>query len=121
MAHTIDPFNRATHQFDTIKVARTFTERLQGLLVFKEHPHQLVYLIPRCKIVHTFGMSYPIDIIFINRSLCIVHINEHVAANEICLSLEAAHTLELQAGAIREHNIKLGDRLCAEQFSDISN
>lgn len=119
MTTYIDPFNRATHQFDSIKIARSFKERLQGLLVFNEHPQQMVFVLPRCKIVHTFGMAYPIDIVFINRNLCIVHIDEHVCANEICVSLEASHTLELQAGTIKKHNIKLGDRLCPKQFSNI--
>jgi len=109
-----------THRFSHIKIATTFKERLQGLLVFKQHPEQLVYVIPQCKMVHTYGMSYPIDIVFIDRCLRIVHIKEQVSANAICVSLEASHTLELNAGGVAYHKLKLGDRLCSVPFSNIA-
>ena len=49
------------------RVARTFRERAKGLIGTKSLPEGEGMLILRCNAVHTFFMSFPIDVTFLDR------------------------------------------------------
>ena len=51
-----------------VKVARTFLERAKGLIGVKSLPPGEGLLILRCNAVHTFFMSFPIDLRFYDRN-----------------------------------------------------
>lgn len=57
-------------------------------------------LLEPCEGVHTFGMKFPIDIVFLNRKHKIVALHREVPACRLRLSLRAHSTLELPAGSI---------------------
>lgn len=50
------------------KVARTFYERARGLIGRKKPPSGEGLLILKCNAVHTFFMTYPIDLRFYDRN-----------------------------------------------------
>ena len=50
-------------------VAASFRARLFGLAGLREMPPGAVLLIPRCSSVHTFGMRFPIDVLFLDERL----------------------------------------------------
>lgn len=47
--------------------AVTWRARLLGLALLDGLPPQQALLIPRCRSVHTFGMRFPIDVVFLDR------------------------------------------------------
>lgn len=50
----------------SIRVARTYSQRLRGLLFAQPRPGLTVF--SRCHDVHTFFMNYAIDIAFVDKS-----------------------------------------------------
>ena len=49
-----------------IFIARSFRARLLGLAGLADLPADCALLIPRCSAVHTFGMRFPIDVVFLD-------------------------------------------------------
>ena len=47
-------------------VASTLRARLLGLALLDDPPTDLGLLIPRCRAVHTFGMRFSIDVLFLD-------------------------------------------------------
>ena len=92
-------------------VARTFCGRLTGLIGRRSLQSGSALMIPRCNQVHTFGMTFPIDVLFLN-------------ADNVILAAEtlrpwkiskrhpgASKVIELPAGVIEESGITLGDEI----------
>jgi uncharacterized membrane protein (UPF0127 family) len=50
----------------TVHEATTFGSRLLGLAFLKALPTGHALLIPACRSVHTFGMRFPLDIVFLD-------------------------------------------------------
>jgi hypothetical protein len=49
----------------SVFVAERFADRLRGLAGLADPPAATGLLIPRCRSVHTFGMRFAIDILFV--------------------------------------------------------
>lgn len=59
-----------------ICVASSFVRRLRGLMGTKQYPQQYdVLYFPRCRAIHTIGMRYPIDVVFLDSkgAVCAYH------------------------------------------------
>jgi hypothetical protein len=95
-------------------VADDYFRRLIGLLGKTKRWAKLgrgLWIIPS-RGVHTIGMLFPIDLIFLNKNKEVVHIEEHVRPFRISrVSLKASSVLELPAHAIYLSGTKVGDRL----------
>jgi uncharacterized protein len=50
-----------------VLVARGFRARLLGLALLRRERAGPGLLIPRCRCVHTFGMRFPLDLVFLDR------------------------------------------------------
>jgi uncharacterized protein len=62
--------------------------------------------------VHTIGMMFPIDLIFLGKEKQVVHIEEHVRPFRISqVSLKATSVLELPAHTIYRSGTRVGDKL----------
>lgn len=62
--------------------------------------------------VHTIGMMFPIDLIFLNKNKEVVRVEEHVRPFRISpVCLNASSILELPAHTIYRTGTRLGDRL----------
>ncbi|ASL46601.1 hypothetical protein bAD24_III04385 [Burkholderia sp. AD24] len=97
-----------------VAVAETARERMRGLLGRDHLPTDEALLLKRCGSVHTFGMRFAIDVVFMNRSQRIVAIHHGVPRRRVLLDLRAAQTLEMAAGAARRHRLTVGDCLVFE-------
>lgn len=53
-------------------------ERMRGLLGRDSLPEGEVYVFPRCRAVHTLGMRFTIDIVFLDRAGHILSVRERV-------------------------------------------
>ena len=49
-----------------VRYARSFFEKLRGMMFYKEHPVPLLLCSSRA--IHTFGMRFAIDVLFLDRT-----------------------------------------------------
>ncbi len=64
------------------------------------------------KAIHTIGMSYPIDVVFLDREGKVVHLQHAVAPLRLSpFVLKATDVLELPAGTLERTGTRLGDRI----------
>ena len=80
-------------ELDT-QVARGFWERMVGL-AWARSPRAAALLIPRCRSVHTFGMRFPLDLVFLDAEERVVEIRRDVPAWRIVRASEASAVLEI--------------------------
>ncbi len=94
-------------------VADSYFTRLIGLLGKTRRWAQLgngLWIVPS-RGVHTFGMLFPIDLIFLSNEKEVVHIEEHVQPFRISrVSLKATSVLELPPHTIYRSGTQVGDR-----------
>ncbi len=97
-------------------VANTFRTRLFGLLGRKGLEPGAGLLIQPSSGVHTFGMSFPIDIVSLDKTRRVIGVFENTRAWTIRgLSLKTHSVLELPAGRIRECGIEPGHQIVIEK------
>ena len=101
-----------------VRKAETLKDRMIGLLGRNALPEDEGLWIVPCKSVHTIGMKFPIDVIFIDKSLSVVRVVHALSPGRMTrIFLTAKSVLELAAGVARRHDISLGDRLQAIPLS----
>ena len=96
----------------TVRKADNFLTRLVGLLRRTSlGPEEALWLIPS-KGVHTFGMRFPIDIIFLNEDNKVIHTVRDLAPNRISrLQFRSRSILELPQGSIQKSATAVGDQI----------
>jgi uncharacterized membrane protein (UPF0127 family) len=80
-----------------VRVARSRWSRLRGL-AFRERPPAEPLLIPRCRSVHTFGMRFALDLVWLGRGGRVLRIDRAVPPWRVRCCREAIEVLELAAG-----------------------
>jgi uncharacterized protein len=95
-------------------VADDYFRRLIGLLGKTKRWAKLgrgLWIIPS-RGVHTIGMLFPIDLIFLNKNKEVVYVEEHVRPFRISrISLKTTSVLEVPAHTIYLSGTKVGDQL----------
>ncbi len=86
-------------------------ERLRGLLGRPMLAAGEGFLIPRCGMVHTVGMAYPLDLAFLDSRGRIRKLASNVVPARMAGSLAASLTLEMAPGTLAQAGIKVGDEL----------
>lgn len=95
-----------------LAVADTFFTRLKGLLGKNELPHGEGLWIKHCNSVHTFGMQFPIDVVFLDKENCVVGLAKTLRPNRISrIYSSASSVIELPAGTIDAANTVAGDHI----------
>lgn len=93
-------------------VADSYIRRLVGLLGKTKRWAQVgrgLWIIPSSG-VHTIGMLFPIDLIFLSKEKYVVHVEEHVRPFRISkVSLKAESVLELPPHTIYRSGTQIGD------------
>ncbi len=109
-------FNRTrqTYLATALAVADTHWTRLRGLLGRSpgdfRNGHGL-WIVP-CRGVHTLGMSFPIDIVYLDRAQTVVHIQSSVQPWHFApIILSAASVLELPCNIAAATRTAIGDRI----------
>jgi len=95
-----------------VAVASNVLARSTGLLA-TTRPEALkaLYLVP-CKAVHTFGMKYPLDVVFLDMQGKVVKLFENLAPNKMTSLVPAANcVLELPPNTISASRLEVGDEL----------
>jgi hypothetical protein len=79
-------------------VARGRLARLLGLAGLRRLPADRALLLPRCRSVHTFGMRFPIDVVFLDASGRVLRRVEAVGSGRVVGHRGAAGVVETVAG-----------------------
>lgn len=86
--------------------------RLKGLIGRRGLADGEALLIRSCKGVHTVGMRFPIDVVFLDRDDRVVAVKEKMPPNRMsAIYLRASSALELPAGAVERSRTRPGDTL----------
>ena len=102
---------RGTELAHSAEVADTGASRSKGLLGRKGlEPGTALWIIP-CESVHTFGMQFSLDLVYIDRQNRIVKIRRNIPPWRMSICLRAHSVLELPAGAARIGHDAPGDQL----------
>ena len=101
---------------DRADIAGTSALRRRGLLKHTSlEPGEGLWIAP-CESVHTFGMKFPIDVVFLNKKKKILKIRHTMVKSRIAFSLRAYSVLELPAGTLAETGTTAGDQLEFEKY-----
>ena len=96
IAHTIIPaFESAT--------------RRKGLLGCDSLADGAAMIIAPTNAIHTFGMRFPIDVVFVRRNGEVVKIRERVMPWRVAIAHLAYAVIELPAGTVAHAQLKVGD------------
>ena len=82
----------------SITIANHFFSRLRGLLFKPALKLNEAILITPCNSVHTLGMGYAIDIVFLSADNQILKMVNNCLPMRLANCKHAVHTLEMQAG-----------------------
>lgn len=99
-----------SHQFD-ILIAYTFWQRTIGFLGRRTLSSDHGLLLTKCNFIHTFGMRFPIDIVFLNDEFQILSITSYLEPWHIKTCRNANNALELSAGMASLLNLHLNESI----------
>jgi len=92
-------------------IADTSQKRRTGLL---KHTHlaagEGLWIVP-CEAVHTFGMKFPIDVLYLSKQKKVLKIRDNMVKRRMSICLRAHSVLELPAGRAAETGTVVGDQL----------
>ena len=101
---------------DSADIAVTSAKRLIGLSKHSGlEPGEGLWIAP-CEGVHTFGMKFPIDVIFLSKKKVVLKTRPDMGKRRLALSLRAYSVLELPAGILAETGTIAGDQLEFEKY-----
>lgn len=94
-----------------VRKADNFFTRLIGLLKRTQlGPEEALWLMPS-KGIHTIGMKFPIDVIFLSRSNLVVGLISGLAPYRISsVNFRSYSVMELPAGTINKSRTEIGDQ-----------
>ena len=109
-------FNRTRQAYlaTALAVADTHWTRLRGLLGLAPGDFRNGYglWIRPCHGVHTLGMRFPIDVVYLDRSLTVVHVQSDLQPWRFApVRMQAASVLELPCRTAAETRTAVGDRI----------
>jgi uncharacterized membrane protein (UPF0127 family) len=99
---------------EQLRVARSVRARMKGLLGGAQLVVGDGLLLTPCKQVHTFGMRYPIDVVFCDQDWQVTNVIRDMKPRRVSrIEWKARHTIELPRGAA--DGIRAGDRLVLDE------
>jgi uncharacterized protein len=108
--------SRGTVLGEAIEVADTAVRRVKGLLGRDCLEDGQGLLFKHCSSLHTFFMSFPIDIVFLDKKGKVLKTAVDVSPFKLVAApFRAFYALELPAGAIDRSVTKVGDLLALEE------
>lgn len=89
-------------------VTESVFERMKGLLKREQLTHYDALLISPCNSVHTFFMSYTIDVVYLNKQGVIIKIVKSLKPWRFSFCFSASSTLELADNLSQHLGLKKG-------------
>ena len=109
-------FNQTRQAFlaSELEVADTHWSRLKGLMGRPGGSFcagKGLWIVP-CHGVHTLAMAYPIDVVYLDSAMVVVHVEENVKPWRIApLRMDAATVIEVPSHTIWNTGTKVGDQV----------
>jgi len=97
-------------------VADTSQKRRTGLLKHTCLPAGEGLFISPCEAIHTFGMNFPIDVLFLDKKRKVLKVRPAMVRRRISVCLVADGVLELPAGMAASTGTVRGDQLEFEKI-----
>ena len=95
-----------------VVLATTMAARRTGLLGRSSLAADEGMLLIPCSAVHTIGMKFAIDVVFLDKQCSVVEVRPDIAPGALLVSCRKARsTLELAAGVAAARRLEAGDRL----------
>ena len=96
-----------------LELATTSFQRARGLMFRKTVEGGMLFVFEkeRKQAIWTFGMLFPIDILWISRRKRVVHIKENAKPFLFCGGAEAASVLEVKSGTVARTRTTVGDAI----------
>jgi uncharacterized protein len=82
-----------------LHVARAFGERRRGLARMEPMPEDRALRILKCNSVHTVGMRFALDLVWLARDGRVLRVDRDVAPRRVRTCLRAGSVVEARAGA----------------------
>ncbi len=96
--------------------AGTSKERRTGLLTHNSlEQGEGLWIVP-CEAVHTIGMKFPIDVLFLDRKRKVLKITKEMKKWRMAACFRAHSVLELPAGIAAATSTTVGDQLELEKY-----
>ncbi len=93
-----------------VRAAVSFHERLRGFLGRKAERTGILF--PSCRAIHTFFMSFPLDVVFLDHDNRVIRVDRELAPGRAAGPVaEAASILEIPSSAHAMAGLSAGDRL----------
>lgn len=109
-------FNRTRHAYlaTRLTIAGTHWSRFRGLMCTDAEEFGKgngLWIVP-CRGVHTFAMSFPIDVIYLDAKNFVVHVQENLKPWRMArISRKAASVLELPGNSLGASGTMVGDEI----------
>jgi uncharacterized membrane protein (UPF0127 family) len=105
---------RQAYLATSLAVADSHFTRLRGLLGMSAHDFGTgrgLWIVP-CHGVHTLGMSFPIDVVYLDPSNTVVHVQNELQPWRFApIRMQASSVLELPCRIAAETRTAVGDRI----------
>jgi uncharacterized membrane protein (UPF0127 family) len=105
---------RVTYLATALAVADGHWTRLRGLLGLSADDFRNgsgLWIVP-CHGVHTLGMEFPIDVIYLDEGLRVVHVEQNLRPWRVApVRMQATSVIELPSHTVRETGTGVGDRI----------
>lgn len=97
---------------ENLRIAKTPFSRMRGLLFTDQLlPGHGLWLVP-CDSIHSLGMRYAIDVIYLTKAGQVVKLTHHFQRNRLGPVVWKAYSVvELPAGSLEKIDLKVGDTL----------
>ena len=116
------PRNEATFQLlvertrtplaSTVRMAVAPLERAKGLLGRDALPADEALMFPQCHSIHTVGMRFPIDAIFVDKHWRVVALRPRLGPGRLVFPVwRAWGVVEMASGALERVPLQVGDQL----------
>jgi uncharacterized protein len=92
-------------------LCKRFFSKLLGLLMFTRLEPNTAMLLMHCRSVHTHGMRFAIDIVFLDMIGRVIKVEPSVGPWRVKINWSAFHVVELAAGEAARLGITVGSHL----------
>lgn len=112
----IQNITRGTELARSVQEAENFFERLKGLIGKTNFNKGEALVFKRCPSVHTFGMRFSIDLLFVDKDLKVMALVENLKPYAFTpFFAHASLTIELPTGTLAESRTRVGDQIAVTQ------
>ena len=102
-----------------VRLADDSATRRKGLLGLRGLGWGEGLWISPCEAVHTFGMKFSIDLVFLDRELRVKKVRSNVSPWRVSGCLNAHSVLELASGTVCKTGTKAGDKLDVSPATEV--